>query len=287
MQVERGERSIATQRAPAAYEAAAYKKITASLVPNHTKPPNAKFALTADAAIEAVIAVEQANPKLIPAGFRAEILAKPRDAALRWRLGECELKLPTTRRRASYDLAMALLLGEDAATLQRPLDEATRNERADNNQMRTCNGDDCGSGEVCWRGECTTQMGMAVLAINAAELQIETALSRALYPRFLQQHGAYVDDRDPVFWFLTRRLHACGRAVCTFSQYSSKSGLALVEWDRRDGGAALRRDKLPARIEKCANATGFDTLAPCLQDCAERNQPNACFRSCIDNCGAR
>src|SRR5581483_10369491 len=67
----------------------------------HGDPMSPAFFVDAQAAIARVLELEAQQPKLIPAGFRADVRARPRDPWLRLRMARCELHAQHARRRAS------------------------------------------------------------------------------------------------------------------------------------------------------------------------------------------
>jgi hypothetical protein len=233
---------------------AVYKKM--KWAPNHTRPVGDAF--VSAAAVDDVLRIEARTPTLLPAGFRAAIAASPRDPDLRLRIAACELGQASTRRRASYDAALALLLGAPMDKVKPILLEATRNEGANNNTFKSCWQGRCENNETCLDDNCVSPMGLGVLFISKDELDIEDALTRGLMKGYRERNGEAYAQRDPVYWWMSRRLHHCGGQTCTFAGYSSK----LAEWDVRDGGSvagwltagqarALNQDRKQRACESC------------------------------------
>jgi hypothetical protein len=279
--VEVRSRTIDTRRAKD-LDPARYKKM--KWAPGHTKTVGGGF--SAGDQIARALDIEKANPTMIPAGFRAEVAARPRDPALRLRMARCELERPQTRRRASYDAALALLLGaRDAGPV---LMEATRNQRADGNTSRSC-GDDgqCGTGLVCLGDECLSPLGLGVAYASKAEIDVEDALSRALMPLYEERHGDGYDSNDPLYWWMDRRLHHCGKFRCFFSAYEVKGKTRLVEWDQRDGAgrtACRCATSISAATSVASSVFRIARCDPLGADCRQRQQRGQRFDeiACLD-----
>jgi hypothetical protein len=119
-------------------------------VAGHAKPPAKSFAMAAAAAVDAVVALEAKQPKLIPDAYRDALVASPRDAALRLKIAACEAKQPATRRRAAYDGAMALLLGGSPEEASRLIKLGTHGESTARTTSFCGKGKDkCGEDSYC------------------------------------------------------------------------------------------------------------------------------------------
>jgi hypothetical protein len=260
--------------------------------PGHRVTPLANF--TRGDEIDRVLKAEAANPGMVPAGYRAELAAKPRDASLRLAMARCEAKQPATRRRASYDAAMALLLGASINDVRGVLDETTHDEGANHNTSKSC-GDtgSCGKGDICMGEECLGPMGVGVIYISKAELEVEDALVRALWGRYIAVNGTAYNTRDPLYWFLDRRVHRCGAQICGMVGYEKGGKSEMVSWDRRDGGtvhvvpysewSSDEKKRFKQRL-KCWNATGTQLKAHCLQLCNLYDRGEECRMKCYQSC---
>ncbi|MBI3073032.1 MAG: hypothetical protein HYY84_13040 [Deltaproteobacteria bacterium] len=262
-------------------------------VRGHRKPVAPSFALEPSKAVDQALDIEKTNMTNIPAGFRSRVAASPRDASLRLELARCELRTPATRRRASYDAAVALLLGAPREQVEPVLLEATENESNTNNSFRSCDGaSSCPSGMACDRGYCLNAFGSAVSFISKADLAIEDTLSRALWKVARDTDRTASRRKTGADWWLLRRLHKCGKHVCSFEEYAAREGTALVRWDRRDGGevVTIKRNLTPgekailAAKTRCWERTGWQTRGSCLQMCEVRMQGAGCRTSCYAHC---
>src|SRR5262245_49446891 len=115
----------------------------------HTEPPPASFFVDREKALEMALAVEAKTPGLVPAGFRDQIKKNPRDAALRLKMGRCELEQDKTRRRASYDALMGIFLGGNKDAGLAILLESTRNQTRRNTSQTCVNQSECATGLTC------------------------------------------------------------------------------------------------------------------------------------------
>ncbi|MEM1030755.1 MAG: hypothetical protein AAGN82_10415 [Myxococcota bacterium] len=184
----------------------------------HKTPPTPEFFLSAREAVDAVIDVETRAPTLLPAGYRERLRATPRDAALRLEVARCELDEPATRRRASYDAAMALLLGgarEDAIDI---LVASTTDNPA------TASPPACGPQRACDEGAtcdphhrvCLTEAHRQAIMISPVEFEIEHALSRGLLRPVFQAGG----EENDLVWWAYERVHRCGGAVTVMCHFA-------------------------------------------------------------------
>ncbi len=259
--------------------------------PGHTKTVGGAF--SAGDQVARVLQIEKQKPTLLPLGFRAEVAARPRDASLRLRMARCELQRVETRRRASYDAALALLFGAPAKEVEPVLMEATRNQGANNNSSSSCFDGTCAKGLVCLGDECVTPMGVGVVFASKEEIDIEDAITRALMPLYEERHGDDYAANDAIYWWLDRRLHHCGKFRCLFSAYEVKGKTRVVEWDQRDGGTVEtipfskwtpdEKKRYYQRL-KCWNATGTQLKSYCLQMCDINRRGEECRFRCYQNC---
>ena len=86
-EVRLGDRRPDARIAPDAPPAEYRKRVWAK---NHRSAPEAKEFLDPKDAAEVVAQGEKAYPEMIPAGFRAQLLASPKDPKLRLRMARCE-----------------------------------------------------------------------------------------------------------------------------------------------------------------------------------------------------
>jgi len=231
MSVQPGARRLDTRKAPSdrgRRQFAAY----------HQTPPTREFFVAAKDTVDKVVAMEKKQPTLLPAGFRQRLLDEPRNAALRLQVARCELDDELTRRRASYDAAMALLLGADERDAMDLLVESTKNGTKQR-YISTCgHGGKCPEGQSCdpLHKECISETKKKVVMISATEFEMEHQLSRGLLrPVFASRD---YDANDLVWWAYTR-VHRCGGAVpimCKFTKYRRAGRTQMVHWDLRNGG---------------------------------------------------
>lgn len=263
-----------------------YKKMV--WAPGHRKPPAKDFSWADADAIERVIAIENAHPEIIPAGFRDEVRARPRDRALRLRMAGCELAAGPVRRRASYDAAMALLLGSALDEVKDVLVESTRNGEGDRSQVASCMVAPCTGGLVCEprQRHCMRPEAIGYGFVSDDEIAIEEALSRALFRRYLDGERR---PTSPLGWFLSERVHRCGTEVCSFRDYDHGGQEELVRWDLRDGGTVeshpcKRTPELLASVksqELCRAKTGHWSQELCVYFCGDNE---ACRTGCYTHC---
>lgn len=231
--VQPGPRSLDTRQAPT-------NSPRVALAKGHLHPPPDDFFLDASAAVDRVIAAEAKTPAMIPAGFREAVKASPRDGALRLRMARCELENDQTRRRASYDAGMAMLLGAPKGKAMAVLLEATKNGDKQRTTQSCVPGDACPTGETCdpKYKECVGAMKKIMVMISAPEFEVEDALTRGLV-RPLIEAGEAAKDMDLVWWAFDR-VHRCGGGplvMCNFVRYEVEGkGTVLVSWDLRYGG---------------------------------------------------
>jgi hypothetical protein len=231
--VQPGPRTLDTRQAPT-------NSPRVALAKGHLNPPAEDFFLESGAAIDKVLAAEAKTPAMIPAGFRDQVKANPRDAALRLRMARCELDNDQTRRRASYDAGLALLLGQPKRKAMAILLESTKNGEKQQ-YVQTCGGGDtCPTGETCdpKHKECVGATKKIMIMMSAAELEVEDALTRGLI-RPVIEAGEKANEQDLVWWAY-KRVHRCGGGplvMCNFVRYNvAGKGTVLVHWDLRYGG---------------------------------------------------
>ena len=297
-------RTIDSRKAPSMEDWKRYEKMR--FAPEHLRSPDSKFALDADVAVEKVIALELANPELIPTGFRDELIANPRDSKLRLRMARCELFSLETRRRASYDALMAHLLGVPLADIEEILIGSTKYGENDDRSLRSCPKKGCGDDSICdaARNHCMTPRAQLTAFISDVESKIEDALSRAVMPALTSQAAKRIDRNASLFWWGSERVHRCGRKraqLCKFTEYSSKSGSAFVHWDLRDGGtvkvircedmkdkakrkSCLRRRKL---VNRCWDRTRSRTEENCLWRAKHFRWSVSDVAQCFKSCAKR
>jgi len=258
--------------------------------PGHKRAPAQDFVLAEQETIDRVIAIEAKNPAIVPAGFRKQLRADPRDKALRLRMARCELDAPATRRRASYDAAMALLLGSPLDQVAEVLNQSTKYGEGDRTTA-SCSGFPCADGMTCEPSQkiCLKQEAIAFTFVSERELATEEALSRGLFARYLKGERGW---DSPLGWFLTERAHKCGAQICRFRAYSQGDSVELVRWDIRDGGTvetyACKRTpammKSVASQERCRSKTGSWSQELCLSMCKIHGQGEGCRVGCYQHC---
>jgi len=233
----------------------------------HKHRPERDFALSADDAVDRVVAIEERVPGLVPAGFRAAVAAHPRDAALREQMSECEAAVEATQRRAGYDAALAFLLGHQGAL--GILEGISRDM------------------PVLVHGMAATPRQRAFYFINKDEAAIEDALTRGLFGA-----GARLLD----YWG-SKWVHACGSATCLLQTDPGDrfaSHPKLMHWDIRDGGVdrgggssgPSDHDK---QEQQCHAHTGTDTLEECQNRCwiRDSSEQPSCNAKCAAWCPQR
>lgn len=232
MSVQPGARRLDTRRAPSdrgRRQFAAY----------HQTPPTREFFVSAKETVDKVVEMEKKQPTLLPAGFRRRLLDEPRNAELRLHVARCELDDDLTRRRASYDAAMALLLGANKDDAMDLLVESTKNG-SKQRYISTCGPrNNCPQGQSCdpVHRECISETKKKVVMISATEFEMEHQLSRGLLRSVFASRN--YDDNDLVWWAYTR-VHRCGGAVpimCKFTKYNHGGRTEMVHWDLRNGGS--------------------------------------------------
>ncbi len=203
----------------------------------HKQPAAESFLLSNEDAVNQVIALEKKRPGLIPAGFRERVAKDPRSAELRIEMALCELQSDETRRRASHDAAMAVLLGAEEAASMELLEETLKPGQKTSSG---CTRGPCDEGQTCdpKHKTCETSTTRALRWISAAELDVEHILTRA----FVRQVVESGDPKHPLLpWGKTRR-HRCGngKAICKFTDYERSGGrVDFVHWDLREGGTSM------------------------------------------------
>jgi len=243
-----------------------------------------------------VVALEAKQPKLIPAPYREALLASPRDAALRLKIGACEAKQPSTRRRAAYEGAIALLLGGSPEEASRLIKLGTHGESTTHTTSFCGKGHDpCAEGSYCdvVYGECVTREEHVYSYISQAEAELETALTRGLIGELGAPHKLSSDARGG--WMLYM-VHACGVQLCKLTDYEVKGKVSLVVWDIRDGGTVEEVPFTAAELklrDQCLHNIGFPSQNACKTDCWERfyefgsagwKAQDACKALCSEGC---
>jgi len=242
MKVAPGPRSLDARKLPEAKQDTFAK--------GHTRPPPAEFYLPPADALEKVFAAEKKTPGLLPAGFRDDLGKDPRNVDLRLRAARCELEGDTTRRRASYDAAVALLLGGPKEQALALLVESTKHGVRRRTTITCTPGEKCEEGTSCdpLHHTCTDENEKAVTRISLAEFDVEDALSRAILHPVTEDWKSYT--QQPLFWWGAKRVHRCGggpAVMCEISGYSSGDRTEVVSWDLRDGG---RSGGPPERVQQ-------------------------------------
>lgn len=283
----RAERTVATRQS-SDMKPEDYKRM--AWAAGHRSAPADDFLWTEREAIDRVIAIEAAHPELVPAGFRAQVSARPRDRALRLRMAGCELYTAAVRRRASYDAALALLLGSSLDDVQGALLASTRDGPRGGN-VTSCAVHPCNEGLVCEpvQRHCLAPEAVAFPFVSRPELEIEEALSRALLARY-RQTAARPDS--PLGWFLTERAHRCGNQVCSFRDFERDGRQELVRWDIRDGGTVeirpcKRTPQMRAAVaswELCRAKTGHGSQEVCVLFCDQNGAGESCRFGCYQHC---
>jgi hypothetical protein len=267
--VDVSERLVDARRHPP-WDARLYQKLRWPA--EHGDPMSLGFFVEAQAAIARVLELEAQQPKLVPAGLRADVQARPRDPWLRLRMARCELGSQHTRRRASYDAALALLLGAPAAEVEPLVLESTRDALA--------------------KKSASSSLALAVSFVAPPEIDVEDQLTRALMRAYYTRHGEAVVKTDWLYWWAATRLHRCGDEVCTFAERESQNEVRLVEWDLRDGGTRKALSELPPEErrlhqvrQRCFEGTGVSTTAECLELCEQRHAGDVdCRAHCYQSC---
>ncbi len=282
MRLDPGKRTVDARRAPS-MEWNAYQKMT--WAPGHTKPGTATMFKAPAAAIDDLVAAETAHPGMIPAGYRGRVRATPRDPALRLEMARCEVQLGTTRRRAAYDAAAALLLGGDAAGAGQLI--AISMNVAGTSRM-SCFDGKCDAGLVCdvKQQSCFSPLELQYAYISPIEAHVEDALTRGLVGKLFGAPGPALKDETIAAWAV-QMTHSCGTKVCIFQRYGSDSDDAKwVHWDLRDGGSSteIQNPEAERRNKKCHAGTGFYNRGECLQYCELQAQGAACSTPCIVHC---
>jgi hypothetical protein len=235
--------------------------------PGHNKPFPSSFWLTPERAVDAIVAIEAREPRIIPAPFRAQIAAAPRDAKLRLRAAACEVKSPATRRRAAHDAAVALLLGAPADQAM-PLLEAGSEAKF---RRDFCNpAMPCSGAAVCEMKDnrCLTPDDRAFSFMSKDEIDVEDALTRVLLRHAATGRGGVELSTDAKNHWVYAMVHRCGSLLC---QTADNGDGKLVAWDVRDGGTA--EDRPPeksaktASREACLMHTEHYDFWGCMRDC--------------------
>lgn len=256
--------------------------------PGHRSSPGKDFLWSERDAVERVIAIEAAHPEIVPAGFRSEIQARPRDPALRLRMARCELRVAAVRRRASHDAALALLLG---SSLDEVKDVLIRSTHDEDGPVTSCAVAPCGKGLVCEPTErsCRTLEAIVLAFVSSDDLDLEDALSRAIFARYVQSASP---PSSPLGGFLTARVHRCGAEICSFREYEHQGRTELVRWDLRDGGTVetypcKRTPEMLASVASqklCRSKTGHWSQELCVYACGQNRQGEACRSGCYQHC---
>jgi hypothetical protein len=283
------ERLVDTRRHPP-WDARQYQKLRWPA--EHGDPMRPAFFVEDAQAVTHVLELEAQQPTLVPAGFRAAVRERPRDPSLRLHMARCELANKQTRRRASYDAALALLLGAPASDAVPLIVESTKNGRGTDSVARCASKSQCPAGQFCSSGECLTSTGLAVSFVSLPETEIEDQLTRAVLRAYYARHGEAVDKTDPLYWWAATRLHRCGEQLCNFIVQDSRNEVRFVEWDLRDGGTRKALAELPPEERKlheqrqrCFDGTGVATTAECLELCEQRKRGDVdCRTHCYQSC---
>jgi hypothetical protein len=251
LSLDRGKRSIATYQAD-------IDTRPSHLAPGHKKPLTRAFGLEPDDAVARVLAVEAKHPELVPAGFRAEVLANPRDGALRARMADCEAQHSETQRRAGYDSALAFLLHKGFTLSRAQVDLLVAGQKPSLAQQQ-------------------------FYFISKDELAIEDALTRGLYT----QRGR-LGATGFAIWGQTF-MHSCGGFACRVTDRSAGFGDPdLISWDLRDGGTFSGTTGTQAREQRetnCKAHTGYTFLEECETGCETTGQHGgACHTKCQAYC---
>jgi hypothetical protein len=267
-------------RDPASYDAMRF-------VPEHRKPilGDATFALSARAAVDKVVALEQASPQLVPAGFRDELASHRADAAFRLRMAACEMKDRTLQRRAAIDLGLALLLGADDTKVAVMADDLAFPPECRKTSTHLKERE-----EVAARDACQHELirwadyRQKSMKISAAELDIEDALSRGLASLTRPRD----EGHSAVGALLFRLGHKCaGAKVCLSQAHKVGNELRFVHWDRRDGGSGYNLGPSAAQAKsnkRCKDATGWESQESCLQACWSGGRTGADGATCRTRC---
>jgi hypothetical protein len=287
-------------RSPGPLVVAAYGDDTtpaakAPIAPEHEKPlrTDKKFARAPTAAMDALVAIEQATPGLVPVGFRDALATSPRDAALRLRMARCEMRDGALLRRASVDLAAALLLGASAEELRHDLDTVGTGRDCDAISP-TLHRD---AAKTCEEAE-RRLVSAKPSKVSAKELAAEDAVSRGLATLYAQSTPTDRPRRG-VSGLLLDLVHRCGRAsTCSVNIEKvwdpGASALAkpreeLVHWDNNVRGSVVEVADPPALAaakKRCRDATDghWESRGPCLNGCIGTFNADSCRITCIASC---
>ncbi len=259
---------------------------------NHRKPAPTSFGLAAADAVDRFLALEAEHLDGVPEPYRKRVQAQPRDVELRLEMATCELTEPSTRRRASYDAALALLLGADPEVAGPIMLESTK-RGAGSDSMKSCDEESsCGDDRICdiEAGWCLTPMALAITYIDEHEVDMEDALSRGLHALSREP-----PSDDGIEWWNFTRVHRCigaPKRLCSFRAYNKDGKTTVVEWDQRDGGTVkvtkVKMTKAERAIYnakvKCWEATGSHTRSQCRHMCHAYQRGPECDVECIAHC---
>jgi hypothetical protein len=261
----------------------------------HRNEPAASFGVAAAVAIDRIVEIERQHPELIPAGFRAAVAAAPRDPALRVRMARCELADRFTRRRASYDAALAMLLGDRSSAVHEVFEEATVYQGGRGATTSSCHKtEDCPADSACEARDsiCYSPARLALTFIAPDERDVEDVLSRALLQASKQGGDAPVSEPDLLHWAAVR-IHVCGsdrKQLCNLTRYEKRGHVTLVHWDLRDGGTGgessdpTAGERLQDRMLLCYDRTGFTSQSMCLRTCDVFTRGHDCRSECFNAC---
>lgn len=256
--------------------------IHATYAPQHRQPVRKSELLDRERAIERVLALERAQPVVVPAGFRAELVEHARDPEFRLHMARCELASMASIRRAGYDAALAVLLGarvEDALPLIR------QSLFPDGERVRSCSSNaDCNGSCDAVSKVCASVRGEVASKLSVPESEIEDALVRAFANRLTQaqiENDRYVPG-DVVEMFVYGRYVRCGTALCRVRRFDIDGKTRLVYWDRRDRGATTDREEQPWEV--CYRETKATTRGSCIAKCEGGSQRASCVATCTSLC---
>lgn len=256
--------------------------IPGRLASQHLQPVRRDELLDDETAIKRVLAIETAQPVVVPSGFRDDMVALGRDAEFRLLMARCELADPYTHRRAGYDAAMALLLGASPDVVL-PLLHKSMNP--DGTRAPSCRIDaDCSYACDAVTKRCSTQRGHVAGMLSRAELEIEDILVRAVANKLTpdQLERRFVPD-DVIAPWLFGRYTRCGEAMCRISVASVNGKPRLVYRDRRQPAEAPA-DPEPWQV--CYRETRSVSRAGCTAQCdaVDAVWKRPCTETCAASC---
>jgi hypothetical protein len=185
-----------------------YNEFTIPAAGDRARLP-AGFFRSKDQVVDDVLAIERAAPGMIPRDYFSLVELEPQNPDLRLVLARCELEHAQTRRRASYDAMLALLLGANRGSALAILMESTNNQYLTAPQ-RACDAPSaCPDGFLCspLSKYCVSATPWIDERISLSELAVEDALSRALIAPELRANELEAIESG---WWRARRLHRCG-----------------------------------------------------------------------------